>query len=259
MERSLKLTAIGLTSLLSTLLSTLTLLSISPIKPAQANPVEAQQVTAWRSDLHRSYCAGNWTEAMSLAGAMMGSSEVRPHERLWLFLLRQDMFNFQRGFADFSGCQGGRVLAGITADAAQESSDRPSDHAAERSRSSVDWARGLVAIGADRPGQPTTTSPATTTSSVNQRTNNQSRTDRSAQTPTTTNCPPPFDGERRVADGSTSNQWNYEIWRNTSSQFYVRYWRQNQTCAQARTTSERYSTQNEAWQAFRQAIQFENN
>lgn len=76
--------------------------------PAQAAMSEAEQVTVWRYQLHRSYCAGNWTEAISLAGAMMGSQSIRQHERIWLFLLRQDMFNFQSSAAEFPGCQGGR-------------------------------------------------------------------------------------------------------------------------------------------------------
>jgi hypothetical protein len=253
MERRLKRAANGLTSLLLAL-SALSLSPMAPIEPAQANPVEAQQVTAWRSGLHRSYCNSNWTEAISLAGAMMGSSEVTSNERLWLFVVRQDMFNFQRGVAEFSGCQGGRVLAGITADATQALQALVEFSDSSATSSSVNWARGLTAIRADRRQSTPLANASTTPSSVN-----PTRTDRSAQTPTTTDCPANSEGDRRVADGSTSNQWNYEIWRNTSSQFYVRYWRQHQTCAQARITPERYSTQNEAWQAFRQAIRFENN
>ena len=88
------------------------------IAPAQASVSEAEQVTAWRYQLHRTYCAGNWTEALSLSAAMMGSRTVRQHERIWLFLLRQDMFNFQSGAAEFPGCRGGRVVTGITAEAA---------------------------------------------------------------------------------------------------------------------------------------------
>jgi hypothetical protein len=192
---------------------------------------------------------------------MMGSQEVRPHERQWLFLLRQDMFNFQRGVAGFSGCQGGRVLAGITADAAQDAQEAiertASDDATESSSSSVNWARGLTAIGVDRPRpQPALRSAniSAVTSLVDRL--NVDRANQADQNPANTDCQAFSEGERRVADGSTSNQWNYEIWRDVNYQFQVRYWRQNETCGQARVTW-RYPTQNQAWQVFRCAIGLE--
>jgi len=207
-------------------------LAIMPMAPAQAAVSEAEQATLWRYQLHRSYCAANWTEAISLAGAMMGNRAVREHERIWLFLLRQDMFNFQSGAAAFSGCQGGRLLAGITADAtAPESNAIP-----------LRWDNGLAAIGAN----------ATTARQSVLPTTHPSRSVSSTPATRTANCAE-AEGERWVADGSTSNQWNYEIWQARSSEFYVQYWRQGETCAQSRTTTQ-HATQNQAWQDFRSRI-----
>lgn len=220
MKWSLKLVAIGCFAALT-------------IAPAQAAVSEAEQATLWRYQLHRSYCAGNWTEAISLAGAMMGNRTVRQHERVWLFLLRQDMFNFQSGAAAFPGCQGGRVLAGITAEAAEIAS--------QPAESSLSWEKGLAAIGV---------SAATARQSVSPPANPSRFV---ATTPAqNTNCTRSA-GERWVADGSTSNQWNYEIWQDTSRRFYVKYWQQGETCAQSRETTQ-YATQNEAWQEFRSQV-----
>lgn len=221
MRWSLKLVAIGYFAVLA-------------IAPARAAVSEAEQATLWRYQLHRSYCAGNWTEAISLAGAMMGNQTVRQHERVWLFLLRQDMFNFQSGAAAFPGCQGGRVLAGITAEAAEAASE-PDELA-------LNWDKGLAAIGistatARRVGLP----PANPSRAI------------ATTSARTANCTG-SQGESWVADGSTSNQWNYEIWQDTSSrEFYVQYWRQGETCTQSRETSQ-YATQNEAWQEFRSRV-----
>ncbi|GAB4227606.1 MAG: hypothetical protein Kow00121_56340 [Elainellaceae cyanobacterium] len=78
------------------------LLTVFTITPAQAITT-AEQAEVWRWQLERAYCAENWTEAISVAGALMGS-DIQPSERLWLFGLRQEMFNYQRGTASFSGC-----------------------------------------------------------------------------------------------------------------------------------------------------------
>lgn len=227
MRRSFQLAAIGYFALLAA-------------APAQAAISEAEQVTIWRYQLHRSYCAGNWSEAISLAGAMMGSKTVREHERIWLFLLRQDMFNFQSEVAEFPGCQGGRLLAGVTAEATVASleTDR------ELEQSSIDWNRGLAAIGANSTSASRLTSPASTASFPVSTVGSPPN-----PTPSNSDCTA-YEGERWVADGSTSNQWNYEIWQDSGRQFYVRYWRQDETCAQARTTAH-HLTQTQAWQAFR--------
>lgn len=236
MRRSFQLAAIGCFALLTA-------------APVQAAISEAEQVTMWRYQLHRSYCAGNWPEAISLAGAMMGSKTVREHERVWLFLLRQDMFNFQNEAAAFPGCQGGRVLAGITADATIASLDpAPVSPNRELSESTIDWNRGLSAIRANSTSPRRSTSPASTASFPVSTVETPPN-----PTPSNSDCTA-SEGERWVADGSTSNQWNYEIWQDSGRQFYVRYWRQDETCAQARTTYSRYPTQNEAWQAFRDQV-----
>lgn len=175
----------------------------------------------------------------------MGSKTVREHERIWLFLLRQDMFNFQNEAAAFSGCQGGRVLAGITADATVASLDpTPVGPNRELSESTIDWTRGLAAIGANSTSPRRSTSPASTASFPVSIAGNPSNA-----TSSNSDCTASA-GERRVADGSTSNQWNYEIWQDSGRQFYVRYWRQDETCAQARTTTH-HLTQTQAWQEFR--------
>lgn len=226
LRRSLTVAAIGCFVLLTT-------------TPAQSAMSEAEQVTVWRYQLHRSYCAGNWTEAISLAGAMMGSQNVRQHERIWLFLLRQDMFNFQSSAAEFPGCQGGRVLAGITADETTALSEQRS----------IDWNKGLGTIGssyASHSSRTQSTVPiAATTSSPDSR----QETDIAAAT----TCPPAYEDDRRVYRGSLSSQWNYEIWQDTSRWFYVNYWRQHETCDQARTTSH-HPTQDDARDEFMSAI-----
>jgi hypothetical protein len=107
------------------------ILSLFIAPPGYATVSEAEQIAVWRSQLLRSYCAENWTEALSLAGALMGS-EVTPHERVWLYLLRQDMFNYQSGVAEFNGCDGSPIAAGITGQA-------DSDWEVSTSGSSLNW------------------------------------------------------------------------------------------------------------------------
>lgn len=209
LRQSLTVAAIGWFMLLTT-------------TPAQAAMSEAEQVTVWRYQLHRSYCAGNWTEAISLAGAMMGSQSIRQHERIWLFLLRQDMFNFQSGTAEFPSCQGGRVVAGITAD----------ETTALSGQRSIDWNKGLVGVGTSRASHPSWTQSTVPIAAATSLPDSRPESGIAAAT----TCPPSSEEDRRVYRGSLSSQWNYEIWQATDRWFYVNYWKQDETCDQSRTT-----------------------
>jgi hypothetical protein len=217
------------------------LFSMMVATPVGAAMSEAEQIAAWRWQLGRAYCAANWTEALSLAGALMGS-DISPHERVWLFVLRQDMFNFQSDVAEFEGCDGGQITAGVTAQEALAASEPSSlNWRRERtvtSRRSSPTASAL--LRADRPQTSNATFSSTTTSEPN----NQADTA----------CPPVYARDRRVANGTVSNRWAYEIWQDNSG-FRARYWQQSQTCNEARTTLH-YSTQNAAYQAFRDAATY---
>ena len=225
MRWSLKFAAIGLLTVLTT-------------APVQAATREADQVAMWRSQLRQAYCAEDWNEALSVAAAIMGS-DILPYERVWLFLLRQDMFNYQSGVAQFSGCEGGRIMAGVTGDEAGLAA----------STASLDWSRGFSSL------QIGTSSSANRSPSFNTQ-----RGSASASITTTSNtandsaCNPRSQEERRVANGSISNLWNYEIWENSSRQFYVMYWDQTQSCSRTARTTSSYQTQNEAWQEFMRAV-----
>lgn len=227
MRWSLKFVAIGLLTILTT-------------APAQAAMSEAEQVAVWRSQLRQSYCAEDWNEALSLAAAIMGS-DVLPYERIWLFLLRQDMFNYQRGVAEFSGCDGGRIMAGVTGEEAG---------LAVASESSIDWSRGVSSL------QTRNFNPAThNASSDAQRTSTPVASTVTASNPDNDGvCNPRAQEERRVASGSVSNLWDYEIWENSSRQFYVMYWDQSRACYRSMRTTTSYQTQNEAWQEFMRLV-----
>jgi hypothetical protein len=212
--------------------------------PVQAAMDEAEQITAWYSQLGRSYCAENWTEALSLAGALLGS-DVTPHERVWLYLLRQDMFNYRSGAAEFNGCDGSPIMAGITGQEALSESRSSSlnwhrDGSIASRRNSL-TTRSMLRTNRSQPIN-TTLPPTTALSSV-----------QSSQA-TDTACPPVYERDRRVANGTVSNRWAYEIWQDNGG-FRARYWQQSQTCSQSRTTG-RYSTQNEAYQEFRRAATY---
>ncbi|WP_416670368.1 hypothetical protein [Egbenema bharatensis] len=225
MKWNVKAIAIGILSLLIT-------------APSYAAVSEAEQVAAWRSQLLRSYCAENWTEALSLAAALMGS-DVSPHERVWLYLLRQDLFNYQSGLAQFDGCDGSPIVAGVTG----------SEALAAAESSSLNW------LMTNRRGPAI----ATTLSRTHR---SQAATPPSPIAPASefvrqsadTACLPVYERDRRVANGTISNRWAYEIWQDNGG-FRTRFWQQSQTCNQARTTS-RYSTQNGAYEAFRNAATY---
>jgi hypothetical protein len=205
--------------------------------PTHAAMSEAEQIALWRSQLNRAYCTANWSEALSLAGAMMGS-DVSPHERIWLSVLRQDMFNYQRGIAEFDGCNDEPITAGVTAQETFAATDTPPlrwqttrTSAVRRNTPSVSL-RANPALSTDRPLS--TRSVSTTSASA---------------TPTQdTACRPASERDRRVANGTVSSRWAYEIWQDNQG-FRTRYWQQSQTCDQARTTFH-YSTQEEAYRAF---------
>jgi hypothetical protein len=210
--------------------------------PVYAAMSEAEQVAAWRSQLGRAYCAANWPEALSLAGALMGS-EITPNERVWLFVLRQDMFNYQSGIADFGGCQGEQIVAGITAQEATTTSEV----------SSLNWQRGNLT-------NRRSASPSSATSRGNRNLNQEPAWATTPPVPVSqtansnTACTPTSERDRRVANGTVSNRWAYEIWQDGRG-FEARYWQQSQTCDRARTTGH-HSTQSGAYEAFRRAATY---
>lgn len=222
--------------------------ALVPILPAIATPTNSTpvnstandraQLAQWRSDLQWTFCNESWTEALSLAGALMGSDNISEDERLWLFVLRQDIYNYYHGIAEFEGCEGG-IIAGATAQESFAASvDSPSTNP------SLNWNRGLSSLG----GNPRSRVAATPTNSSSRGTDLASV----AASPSTA-CTPYSSEEVRVANGSTSNQWNYEVWQRSRESFYTRYWDQNGSCDQSRSTSN-YSSQEEAYQAFRRTV-----
>lgn len=244
--------------------ATIGLLAVFATAPAQARN-EVEQIAIWRSQLQQAYCVQDWTEAASLSAALMGS-DISQSERLWLFYLRQDIYNFQYGVAAFPGCEDG-IVAGITAEAAlaaasesaidwESGTTRVSRSQRSRWRTAdaadLDWTRGTAFAGRNSTTPERTALSATTDNFTPTGFTEDSQ---AVNTALTTTCGSPYPEERRVADGSTSNQWNYETWEDSNQSFYIRYWRQYQTCDQAYTTSH-YSTQNDAWQEFMEQIDF---
>jgi hypothetical protein len=197
---------------------------------------EAEQIALWRSQLNRAYCAANWSEALSLAGAMMGS-DISPHERIWLSVLRQDMFNYQRGIAEFEGCNDEPITAGITAQETFTATDIPP----------LRWQTTRISARRNAPLINVRANPASSIARLSP-TRSASTPSASTNSNQDTACRPVFDRDRRVANGTVSSRWAYEIWQDNQG-FRTRYWQQSQTCEQARTTSH-YSTQEEAYRAF---------
>jgi hypothetical protein len=176
-------------------------------------------------------CSQSWSRAIGVSGALMGS-DIQPNERIWLLALRQDLFAYQAGTAAFAGCENG-VMAGATAESVQLLS----------ADDSVDWQGTLVRLGFAEFTAPVAIaafSPVIRTAAPLP----------SAETPVSssplaeTACQVFSTRGFRVASGTTSSRWVYEIWQDVDT-FYAQYWRQSQTCADA-TSSGGFETQEEA-------------
>ncbi|MBI4781221.1 MAG: hypothetical protein HY785_07830 [Oscillatoriophycideae cyanobacterium NC_groundwater_1537_Pr4_S-0.65um_50_18] len=201
-------------------------------QPTTAAPSQAHQNATWRSQLQQAMCSQSWSRAIGVSGALMGS-DIQPNERIWLLALRQDLFAYQAGTASFAGCENG-MMAGATAESVQLLS----------AESAADWQGTLVRLGFAESTAPVAIaaafSPATRTAAPLPSTETTVSSSRLAETACQVFSTRGF----RVASGTTSSRWVYEIWQDVDT-FYAQYWRQSQTCADA-TSSGGFETQEAA-------------
>ncbi len=234
MKWSLSVVAIGVLSMLSTI----------PVQAAagsdrQIRQQELQQVRRWQTELAYSFCNQDWTNALSVSRALMGSEVITAEERWWLYVLQQDMFNYTHGLAEFKGCEPQGMVAGVTGQSAEPL-------IATRQAALVNWNRGLATLGQNL-------SSRATNPMIDDETSIAFAESTAQPIALNTACNPYAVEERRVANGSVSNQWHYEIWQDSRHSFYVRYWMQNESCDRAGSTSH-YDSQREAYREFRSQI-----
>lgn len=233
MKWNLNVVTIGVLSVLATLP-----VHATEIHDRQIRQQELQQVRQWQTELAYSFCNQDWTTALSVSSALMGSEAITSQERWWLYVLQQDMLNYSHNIAEFKGCEQQGMVAGMTGQVAEAS---VATNQVSSPVSLIDWRRSFVsrqnsfAVSPADAATPREFAVETEPIALN------------------TTCRPYDAEERRVANGSVSNQWNYETWQDSYNLFYVLYWRQDETCEQASSTSHQDS-QRAAYREFRNQI-----
>lgn len=229
MKRNLGAVAIGVLSLLGTI-------PVQAMTQAEVNrqmrQIEAQQVSIWFAELEYSFCNQDWTNALSASSALMGSEAISSEERWWLYTLRQDMYNYSHGIAEFQGCDVVGMVAGVSA---EQTTPMLAD-------ASPNWQR-LIPFRGNR----STRSLAITPSTLDNIIASAQTVDQEITSNSNRLCSPIFPGlaeDLRVASGSLSTQWNYEILQPNPDQFYGLYWRQDAPCEEA-TRTDTHPTQEE--------------
>ncbi|MBW4657996.1 MAG: hypothetical protein KME15_04935 [Drouetiella hepatica Uher 2000/2452] len=200
---------------------------------------EVHQIAAWRSQLQQAMCGQNWSQAIGVSGALVGS-EIHPSERIWLLALRQDLFAYQAGTTPFSQCEGNTVMAGATQESVRLLT----------AQSSFNWEGTLERMGmagatSGAPDEIVVSNSVAIAALTTPSNADLLGIERPAEIAYTA-CQPVSTGDFRVASGAISHRWVYEIWQNVDT-FYLQYWRQSQTCTQALTMGG-FETQQEARQ-----------
>lgn len=203
--------------------------SISPSAIAQTASIDAL-----RNATQQAVCLNEWNSAIQSVNQLMGLSDVTPAYREALLAYRRQLEGYRSSNARVDmrqqpGCQAA-IAQAQTRTAPTSQSSR-----------SMNWDMAIANISGQQSGSTALVRPT------------GSRSARASTTQTSAACSSPTTRDRRVATGTISNRWQYEMFEGSSG-FYIYYWQQHD-CRSVSRFYGTYPTQSELREEFTNYIQ----